>query len=122
MNSILQSYARGSSFFFFFNDTATTEIYTLSLHDALPIFLDAKRVTVRLAARELHLGRHRDVEILCDEETRAVGGELALALPLQERELERKNCRGGEEGQVAETEVEQDVRDGAVRRMSAHDV
>src|SRR2546429_5481509 len=27
-----------TSFFFFFNDTATTEIYTLSLHDALPIF------------------------------------------------------------------------------------
>src|SRR2546428_14141456 len=27
-------------FFFFFNDTATTEIYTLSLHDALPIFRD----------------------------------------------------------------------------------
>src|SRR2546427_5980858 len=26
-----------SFFFFFFNDTATTEIYTLSLHDALPI-------------------------------------------------------------------------------------
>src|SRR3712207_7211383 len=26
-------------FFFFFNDTATTEIYTLSLHDALPIYL-----------------------------------------------------------------------------------
>src|SRR5262252_10793545 len=26
-----------SSFIFFFNDTATTEIYTLSLHDALPI-------------------------------------------------------------------------------------
>src|SRR4029453_19655491 len=26
------------SFIFFFNDTATTEIYTLSLHDALPIF------------------------------------------------------------------------------------
>src|SRR3989337_2335455 len=32
-------------FFFFFNDTATTEIYTLSLHDALPIWdsaLDAR--------------------------------------------------------------------------------
>src|SRR5215472_9247323 len=28
---------RSSAFFFFFNDTATTEIYTLSLHDALPI-------------------------------------------------------------------------------------
>src|SRR3712207_8563396 len=26
--------------FFFFNDTATTEIYTLSLHDALPIFAE----------------------------------------------------------------------------------
>src|SRR5438552_18144617 len=29
------------SFFFFFNDTATTEIYTLSLHDALPIYAGA---------------------------------------------------------------------------------
>src|SRR2546429_6207445 len=29
--------SRSSYFFFFFNDTATTEIYTLSLHDALPI-------------------------------------------------------------------------------------
>src|SRR5205809_7895577 len=29
------------SLFFFFNDTATTEIYTLSLHDALPISRDA---------------------------------------------------------------------------------
>src|SRR5687767_15958678 len=27
--------------FFFFNDTATTEIYTLSLHDALPILITA---------------------------------------------------------------------------------
>src|SRR5215470_3021953 len=30
-------------FFFFFNDTATTEIYTLSLHDALPICLKQHR-------------------------------------------------------------------------------
>src|SRR5215204_7766053 len=30
------------SFFFFFNDTATTEIYTLSLHDALPISPSAR--------------------------------------------------------------------------------
>src|SRR5256885_17209646 len=29
--------------FFFFNDTATTEIYTLSLHDALPIFARRER-------------------------------------------------------------------------------
>src|SRR2546430_12005684 len=32
-----------SVFFFFFNDTATTEIYTLSLHDALPISSLAER-------------------------------------------------------------------------------
>src|SRR3989442_4082646 len=36
-------------FFFFFNDTATTEIYTLSLHDALPIFLVAVLVTGLIA-------------------------------------------------------------------------
>src|SRR6266480_5445334 len=35
--------AAHASLFFFFNDTATTEIYTLSLHDALPIF-DLARV------------------------------------------------------------------------------
>src|SRR2546427_912012 len=45
--------------FFFFNDTATTEIYTLSLHDALPIYAEnaeflpqgAPRVTGRAAIR-----------------------------------------------------------------------
>src|SRR5260370_26294467 len=37
------------SFFFFFNDTATTEIYTLSLHDALPIC--RTRAPARSAAR-----------------------------------------------------------------------
>src|SRR6266540_5765418 len=31
--------------FFFFNDTATTEIYTLSLHDALPIFVAPRDAT-----------------------------------------------------------------------------
>src|SRR5256886_2082453 len=37
-----------SSSFFFFNDTATTEIYTLSLHDALPISMtDAERTKLR---------------------------------------------------------------------------
>src|SRR3712207_8981484 len=38
--------------FFFFNDTATTEIYTLSLHDALPIFHDVAPVAGRVADRE----------------------------------------------------------------------
>src|SRR5476651_1467301 len=32
--------APSAFFFFFFNDTATTEIYTLSLHDALPLTFD----------------------------------------------------------------------------------
>src|SRR3712207_7827578 len=39
-------------FVFFFNDTATTEIYTLSLHDALPIYRGDQRalaVALRLA-------------------------------------------------------------------------
>src|SRR3989442_10407143 len=39
------------SFFFFFNDTATTEIYTLSLHDALPIWRDKFRPAIRRARR-----------------------------------------------------------------------
>src|SRR3712207_8332436 len=52
--------------FFFFNDTATTEIYTLSLHDALPIFvphLDAEG--------SHHRGRHVQV---------GTGDQLALDL------------------------------------------
>src|SRR5260370_36616622 len=53
-------------FFFFFNDTATTEIYTLSLHDALPIYeerwraLCALRGLERLVLRSIHpLGSRR---------------------------------------------------------------
>src|SRR3989441_7531611 len=34
-------------FFFFFNDTATTEIYTLSLHDALPISVRPVNISLR---------------------------------------------------------------------------
>src|SRR3712207_7092348 len=34
----MQEWVEDDTGFFFFNDTATTEIYTLSLHDALPIF------------------------------------------------------------------------------------
>src|SRR3712207_9412731 len=46
--------------FFFFNDTATTEISTLSLHDALPICVDGAREAARVrrlvAARRLEAG------------------------------------------------------------------
>src|SRR2546430_16957406 len=40
-------------FFFFFNDTATTEIYTLSLHDALPILVEMEREAQTKARREV---------------------------------------------------------------------
>src|SRR2546425_9406157 len=49
-------------FFFFFNDTATTEIYTLSLHDALPISRIVAKIKVVVCrafplARDDHLAR-----------------------------------------------------------------
>src|SRR5436309_16042716 len=44
------------SFFFFLNDTALTDIYTLSLHDALPIFI------VKSRASRLVLAFYRSVE------------------------------------------------------------
>src|SRR2546422_2717782 len=47
--------------FFFFNDTATTEIYTLSLHDALPICHRARRLPrAARAHRPGPRGRARD--------------------------------------------------------------
>src|SRR5690349_22370073 len=46
--------------FFFFNDTATTEIYTLSLHDALPIL----RASLCSRVRRGHAAR--SVEARCD--------------------------------------------------------
>src|SRR5260370_39791668 len=54
------------SIFFFFNDTATTEIYTLSLHDALPIYPE---VSIRLtrglpALRSNWIKEREDSEIL----------------------------------------------------------
>src|SRR2546429_8658220 len=36
-----------SSTLFFFNDTATTEIYTLSLHDALPIYRELNHIVTQ---------------------------------------------------------------------------
>src|SRR2546426_12586776 len=53
------------SFFFFFNDTATTEIYTLSLHDALPISSRRRRGADcdqgRHGERDGPLGARRDL-------------------------------------------------------------
>src|SRR2546428_5750921 len=58
-------FSDGVSLFFFFNDTATTEIYTLSLHDALPIFfllrrdMSAERPALRLKAVPSATNRRR---------------------------------------------------------------
>src|SRR5258708_13833831 len=52
--------------FFFFNDTATTEIYTLSLHDALPISTDLQS---------------RSPQRRCGKEFRQVSNPLCLSLP-----------------------------------------
>src|SRR2546422_8374710 len=70
--------------FFFFNDTATTEIYTLSLHDALPI-------SARLAPRGQRLpvpavmtpqGRRRRGRVRSEEHTSELQSRLHLVCRL----------------------------------------
>src|SRR2546429_6550682 len=57
-------------FFFFFNDTATTEIYTLSLHDALPISDPALPATARRSCRgAAALGRARGFQMERDRKS-----------------------------------------------------
>src|SRR5690349_23101398 len=62
--------------FFFFNDTATTEIYTLSLHDALPIWGQlagqrrVDRVELRLGAGQIP-GRERQDTVVPGEPPRS---------------------------------------------------
>src|SRR3712207_7575800 len=57
-------------FFFFFNDTATTEIYTLSLHDALPISRvreSRSRVDEQLGRRQVRLRQLLGAEVQQEE-------------------------------------------------------
>src|SRR2546421_4883713 len=59
--SIVTQLSPNLLFFFFFNDTATTEIYTLSLHDALPIsgrLLGGQQGHLRLFDLELQTVLH----------------------------------------------------------------
>src|SRR5258707_9007059 len=83
------------SIFFFFNDTATTEIYTLSLHDALPICL--RRITA--ARREKPLPRlpaaEADDEVLAGQSQRPEhideqGDDLSVGAHIG---LDRKSTR-----------------------------
>src|SRR5258708_24283278 len=80
-----------SSFFFFFNDTATTEIYTLSLHDALPIY-DRALAFGEVERRAHRLERQQDVR----EENGRVDPErerLPRDLDGELRGLDRKSTR-----------------------------
>src|SRR3712207_6954233 len=79
---------------FFFNDTATTEIYTLSLHDALPIFA-AQRLREGLGLHDARDGQrvHRDrVRVVLDLVRVAVRVFVALGGRRVERE-DRKSTR-----------------------------
>src|SRR3712207_8789801 len=84
-------------FFFFFNDTATTEIYTLSLHDALPI-LDRRSRHSRpartpAAGRRFHAlslrGSGRWVGGRAGTALR--GGACRIAVPAEDRKSTRLN-------------------------------
>src|SRR3712207_7932280 len=73
--------------FFFFNDTTTTEIYALSLHDALPIF---SKAAVAAEADGLMVESHHEPrEALCDGE-QALPVEALLSL---KEVLDRKSTR-----------------------------
>src|SRR5207253_10649167 len=78
--------------FFFFNDTATTELYTLSLHDALPIYVDA-------AASELghveHLAVGADPDVLRNATARQLEVAEHLAIdPRSEEHTSELQSRG----------------------------
>src|SRR2546429_5026078 len=77
------------SFFFFFNDTATTEIYTLSLHDALPI-LPRSVPTWRSSARSWTTRRSRPSPRRSEEHTSELQSRLHLVCRLL---LEKKKTK-----------------------------
>src|SRR5688572_32268429 len=69
-------------FFFFFNDTATTEIYTLSLHDALPIY--QPMVRAYLIPQAIKGGKHGGAQYMeCDQlpRKRRVSGAVYFGKP-----------------------------------------
>src|SRR2546422_11141363 len=74
--------------FFFFNDTATTEIYTLSLHDALPIFSRRARSADTAAGDD-----HRPLGGLERRERRAHVLRLRLRAERRNAREDRKSTR-----------------------------
>src|SRR5260370_35202569 len=76
--------------FFFFNDTATTEIYTLSLHDALPIYFACDSPSRRPAGAVAAARRH-ELEQRSEEHTSELQSHLNLVCRLL---LEKKKNAG----------------------------
>src|SRR3712207_7958536 len=72
---------------FFFNDTATTEIYTLSLHDALPIFLPYKNKP----ASPGEIARNLAVRYQVEGSVRHIDDRLRVAAQLVDRKSTRLN-------------------------------
>src|SRR2546422_4586432 len=80
------------TFFFFFNDTATTEIYTLSLHDALPIFHTIAGKPFNISSPQ-QLGKVLFEDLRRSEEhTSELQSRLHLVCRLL---LEKKKCSDG---------------------------
>src|SRR2546430_13547751 len=79
-----------SIIFFFFNDTATTEIYTLSLHDALPIYQETARADGGFAGRR---AAPVDGAVLTDDRAVADFHPRFFALVLQVLRIDRKSTR-----------------------------
>src|SRR3712207_8333801 len=71
---------------FFFNDTATTEIYTLSLHDALPICLVAERGGTVVCG-----GRSGVMEAVARGATEAGGAAIGILPEEEDRKSTRLN-------------------------------
>src|SRR3982751_7130911 len=69
-------------FFFFFNDTATTEIYTLSLHDALPISPSFPRTGRWRSSRKVSVGPKRSEEHTSELQSRS---DLVCRLLLEKK-------------------------------------
>src|SRR5438270_5552534 len=87
-------------YFFFFNDTATTEIYTLSLHDALPIYSAVAHYDLGVALKQKDDLDGARVELRSEEHTSELQSQSNLVCRLL---LEKKNlstndsdgrCRG----------------------------
>src|SRR3712207_9337573 len=81
-------------FIFFFNDTATTEIYTLSLHDALPIFQEHDGGVLQQRARDrdpLALPARKAHPALADQRVVPLGEAADEAVA--PRRLDRKSTR-----------------------------